>query len=236
MLEMRVKHAKCILLSGGVLALQSLPIGPKIAAIRQERRVSRAALARAVGVTPGAVQGWESGKSPVKAIYWEPVARALGVTVQDLTDDTALPNPDPEARVMNTESIAIRAVAEVAKDMDALGAISSVVLAQELKHLAARLLVGQSSPPIDLVTQSEAARILGVSRQAVNQWVASGKVQSYPNPDRPDRAPMVSLAEVQSFRGRTEEVAPATEKRPAHSPKNDPTAAATPGNSGQESS
>lgn len=51
--------------------------------------------------------------------------------------------------------------------------------------------------PQDLVTQSEAARAVGVSRQAVGQWVRKGTLTSYETASRENRyGPLVSLAEV----------------------------------------
>ena len=183
-------------------ALEALRIGPRIALLRQERRVSRAALARAVGVTPGAVQGWESGKSPVKPVYWGPVARALGVTVQELTAEAHSPSPPPDAPPLASDRIAVRLVAELVTDLVALGVIAPAMLAEELRNVAAHLLESQAGGvPFDLVTQAEAARVVGVTRQALNLAVRSGRLNSYLIHEHSSRAPMVSLAEVRAVMG-----------------------------------
>ena len=75
------------------------------------------------------------------------------------------------------------------------GAVPIPELVRALERAAERLRA-PSEPvdtPSDLVTQAEAARSVGVSRQAVNQWVRKGIVGTYPGTR--NRA-QVSLAEV----------------------------------------
>lgn len=79
------------------------------------------------------------------------------------------------------------------------GAVPAGELVRALERAADRLR-GRSAPavvPDDLVTQAEASRAIGVSRQAVNQWVRKGMLRTYDTGDRPGRAgTRVSLSEV----------------------------------------
>lgn len=75
------------------------------------------------------------------------------------------------------------------------GAVPIPELVRALERAAERLR-GPSEPldvPSDLVTQAEAARSMGVSRQAVNQWVQKGLVRAYPGSRNRSQ---VSLGEV----------------------------------------
>lgn len=80
------------------------------------------------------------------------------------------------------------------------GAVPIPELVRALERTAERLRT-RSAPteelPYDLVTQAEAARAVGVSRQAVNQWVRNGVVRSHVRAGGNGRyAPEVSLSEV----------------------------------------
>jgi hypothetical protein len=84
----------------------------------------------------------------------------------------------------------------------ALGRAEAVPLPELIRALeraAERLRTGTVSDaqPHDLISQSEAARLLGVSRQAVHQWMQKGTVRSYRSPNGAGRqTAMVSLSEV----------------------------------------
>lgn len=79
------------------------------------------------------------------------------------------------------------------------GAVPRGDLVRALERAAERLRTGtaQVGAPTDVVSQAEAARVVGVSRQAVNQWVRKGIIRAYPPADgNVRRAPLVSLAEI----------------------------------------
>ncbi|WP_439030551.1 hypothetical protein [Gordonia terrae] len=78
------------------------------------------------------------------------------------------------------------------------GAVPVAELVRALERAAERLRNRTTSvePPTDLVTQAEAARMIGVSRQAVNQWVRKGTLRTYESVASGRSAPEVSLAEV----------------------------------------
>ena len=60
--------------------------------IREKRRemgITQEALARAVGVTQGAVVQWENGSSYPKLVLIPEIAKALGCTVDDLIGKSA---------------------------------------------------------------------------------------------------------------------------------------------------
>lgn len=79
------------------------------------------------------------------------------------------------------------------------GAVPVAELVRALERAAERLRTRSDSTevPLDLVTQSEASRTVGVSRQAVNQWVRKGTLRTYVSADGSGRqAPQVSLSEV----------------------------------------
>lgn len=63
-------------------------IGARIAAEREKRGLSQSDLARAVGLSPQAVQKWESGGQP-RFKRLQDVAAALGMEVKDLVKGTA---------------------------------------------------------------------------------------------------------------------------------------------------
>lgn len=77
------------------------------------------------------------------------------------------------------------------------GAVPRGDLIRALERTAERLRMGASrvGAPTDLVSQAEAARFIGVSRQAVNQWIVKGLLRTYPASNG-RRAPVVSLAEI----------------------------------------
>jgi hypothetical protein len=93
----------------------------------------------------------------------------------------------------------------------ALGRAEAVPLPELIRALeraAERLRTGTVSDaqPHDLVSQSEAARIVSVSRQAVHQWVQKGTVRSYRSVHTAGRqTPMVSLSEVVAAANRATE-------------------------------
>src|SRR5215211_2194416 len=100
----------------------------------------------------------------------------------------------------NTVSIS-RALEELALALGRAGAVPRGELVRALERAAERLRArgseGATDVATDLVPQAEAARAIGVSRQAVNQWVRKGAVRSYITEDTNGRrAPLVSLAEI----------------------------------------
>ncbi|MGW4339825.1 hypothetical protein ACWEK5_44670 [Rhodococcus koreensis] len=97
-----------------------------------------------------------------------------------------------------TRSIS-RAVEELALALGEAGAVPRGELVRALERAAERLRSPRTATkvPTDLVSQAEAARLAGVSRQAVNQWVRKGTLQAYPAPEGAGRqAAQVSLAEL----------------------------------------
>jgi hypothetical protein len=79
------------------------------------------------------------------------------------------------------------------------GAVPRGDLIRALERAAERLRSGTvpGQTPTDVVSQAEAARFVGVSRQAVNQWVRKGILRTYPATEgNGRRAPLVSLAEI----------------------------------------
>ncbi|MBK1787113.1 hypothetical protein [Prauserella cavernicola] len=79
------------------------------------------------------------------------------------------------------------------------GAVPVPELVRALERAAERLRTRSVSTelPHDLVTQAEASRAVGVSRQAVNQWVRNGLVRSFVRDGGSSRyAPEVSLSEI----------------------------------------
>ena len=174
------------------------PIGPRIRHYRQSRGLSQAALATRVGVSHATVGGWERGTHPVRDLYLDPLARALGVTVADLRPDGTTEGPDVEGG----PGLATQAVLDILEHVLQAAVAAGVVVPTDavirLSALASQLWGPAIPSGGDLVTQVEASRVLSVSRQAVHLAVQSGRVKGYPNPERPDRAPMVSLGEVRS--------------------------------------
>lgn len=62
-------------------------LGRRIAAARKARGISQMDLALDVGVTQGAVSGWESGRYPMVLQKLPALCRSLGVTPNDLLPD-----------------------------------------------------------------------------------------------------------------------------------------------------
>ncbi|ONH31663.1 hypothetical protein [Pseudofrankia asymbiotica] len=96
------------------------------------------------------------------------------------------------------ESISI-ALERLALTLGESGAVPVPELVRALERAAERLRTKTVSEelPFDLVTQAEASRTVGVSRQAVNQWVRNGVVRSYAGTGSSSRyGPRVSLAEI----------------------------------------
>lgn len=91
------------------------------------------------------------------------------------------------------------ALVNLALALGSSGAVPVPELVLALERAAERLR-SRSVPtelPHDLVTQAEASRAMGVSRQAVNQWVRNGLLRSYVRPGATGRnTPEVSLSEV----------------------------------------
>lgn len=63
-------------------------IGARIVALRQERRVTQAELARKIGVTFQQVQKYEKGRNRVSGSRLVQVAEALSTTVADVVGQT----------------------------------------------------------------------------------------------------------------------------------------------------
>lgn len=96
------------------------------------------------------------------------------------------------------ESISV-ALERLALTLGESGAVPVPELVRALERAAERLRTKTVSQemPFDLVTQAEASRAVGVSRQAVNQWVRNGVVRSYAGSGTTSRyGPKVSLAEI----------------------------------------
>lgn len=92
-----------------------------------------------------------------------------------------------------------RAIEELALALGEAGAVPRGELVRALERAAERLRVPMSvhAVPTDLVSQAAAARLVGVSRQAVNQWVRKGILRAYPSAENGGRqALQVSLNEI----------------------------------------
>ena len=91
-----------------------------------------------------------------------------------------------------------QALENLALALGASAAIPRGDLVRALERAAERLRGrgGTDDPPTDLVAQAEAARLVNVSRQAVNQWIRKGTLRAYGAPQANGRGPLVSLAEV----------------------------------------
>lgn len=78
------------------------------------------------------------------------------------------------------------------------GAVPTGELIRALERAADRLRRREepATAPGDLVTQAEASRMIGVSRQAVNQWVRKGVLRTYPTGTPGRGGSRVSLSEV----------------------------------------
>ncbi len=91
------------------------------------------------------------------------------------------------------------ALVNLALALGGSGAVPVPELVRALERAAERLRTAAvpTELPHDLVSQAEASRAIGVSRQAVNQWVRNGLLRSYVRPGAGGRAtPEVSLSEV----------------------------------------
>jgi hypothetical protein len=94
------------------------------------------------------------------------------------------------------QSISV-ALEQLALALGNAGAVPRGELVRALERAAERL---RARPldmviPTDVVSQAEAARLVGVSRQAVNQWVRKGILRTYDTAEGKGRA-LVSLAEI----------------------------------------
>jgi transcriptional regulator with XRE-family HTH domain len=65
----------------------------RIRAVRKAKGVSQTALARAIGKTPGAMWKYEHNLVPILVDDLYIIAKALGVTIDELVDE----DPDPPA-------------------------------------------------------------------------------------------------------------------------------------------
>lgn len=73
-------------------------LGDRIRTARQAARLSQTALADAVGATQQQVSHWESGRKEPSLYYAARLARALGVTLDELAGvETSHPSMDREA-------------------------------------------------------------------------------------------------------------------------------------------
>lgn len=100
--------------------------------------------------------------------------------------------------------------------LGASGALPVAELVRVLERTAERLRSGDQpgAVPEDLVSQSEAARLVGVSRQAVHQWVSKGLVNVHNAPNGKGRqAALVSLSDVVVAANRRREAALPVELR-----------------------
>lgn len=91
------------------------------------------------------------------------------------------------------------AVERLAMALGEAGAVPVPELVRALERAAERLRTNTVSDelPIDLISQAEASRMVGVSRQAVNQWVRNGIIRAYVGDATTSRyGPQVSLSEV----------------------------------------
>ena len=116
----------------------------------------------------------------------------------------------------NTEMSISLSLERLALALGEAGAVPRGDLVRALERAAERLRTGpaQTEPPTNVVSQAEAARFAGVSRQAVNQWVRKGILRTYPpaTDGNGRRAPLVSRAEISVAvnRWRTEPVSVAS--------------------------
>lgn len=198
-------------------------IGDRILRLREAKGLSQSDLAKLVGVSQAAVSVWELNGRPVREVYLEPLARALGVSLSDLSPEhTAAPVPANSPREAALQEAVLRAV----EDILTVAADANVVAPEKVAHRLSALgrrIWGHPTPtpvPADIMTQAEAAAALGVSRQAVHRLVAEDRVKAYANAARPDRAPLVSLREVRALvrRGHETEATEAAESGPPYSP------------------
>ena len=176
--------------------------GERIRRLRQARGMSQAALAAKLGVSQNTVTAWELDKRPVRAVSVEPLARALGVDVSDLYANhpaqATTPSWPREAALQDALLQVIEHAMELAINA---GVAAPEGVAARLSSMAAQIWAHATPASSDVVPQTDAAKVLGVTRQAVHRLVAEGRVTGYPNPFRADRAPMVSLAEVRAVMG-----------------------------------
>ncbi|BBZ31207.1 hypothetical protein MMAD_55020 (plasmid) [Mycolicibacterium madagascariense] len=95
------------------------------------------------------------------------------------------------------ESVTV-ALERLALTLGESGAVPLPELVRALERAAERLRTTAipDEVPSDLVSQAEASRAVGVSRQAVNQWVRNNVVRSYAGNGSNRHGPQVSLAEV----------------------------------------
>lgn len=104
------------------------------------------------------------------------------------------------AAIMDKQTETVAAALEhLAITLGENGAVPVGELVRALERAAERLRLRNDpvEAPSDLVTQAEASRVVGVSRQAVNQWVRKGILHVYESAGPSGRSnPRVSLSEV----------------------------------------
>jgi hypothetical protein len=95
------------------------------------------------------------------------------------------------------DSISV-ALERLALTLGEAGAVPLHELVRALERAAERLRTTAvpDEVPSDLVSQAEASRAVGVSRQAVNQWIRNNVIRSYSGNGSGRHGPKVSLAEV----------------------------------------
>lgn len=74
---------------GGFVVQKTSPSGPRIRELREQRGMSAAALADAVGVSTRAIHYIEGGTHDPRLGVAQRIAEALGVTVNELVDEAA---------------------------------------------------------------------------------------------------------------------------------------------------
>ena len=177
-------------------------LGRRIRAYRERLGLSQAALARRIGVTQATVAAWELGRRPVRHVYIDALARVLDFPASEIAQEPPATASGPPLLDSIRTAIAVSAVKGLARGLLLEGGLSATEVANILSTTAVEIGPSFTSErPEDLVTQAEAARIAGVSRQAINEWLVRGGIGKYPNPSRADRAPMVSLAEIRAVMG-----------------------------------
>ena len=177
-------------------------LGMRIRAYRERLGLSQAALAGRIGVTQATVAAWELGRRHVRRVYIDALTRVLDIPASEIAREHPATASGPPLLDSIRTAIAVSAVKGLARGLLLEGGLSATEVAEILATTAGEIAPSFTSErPEDLVPQAEAARVLGISRQAVHQRVAEGRVKGYPNPERPDRAPMVSLGEVRAVMG-----------------------------------
>ena len=69
-----------------------------IATAREKRGMNQSELARAVGVSPQAVQKWEAGASVPRANKLKAIAEVLGISIREIVPTRATPGTSSRRR------------------------------------------------------------------------------------------------------------------------------------------